>query len=298
MNLKSLPLRLVAAASVLLTNCRKNPVDTVWWGAEQERIELAQRLALKEFRLTLPDGGTAEEWGGLERRNREVAGALESLSARRNNLLEKIESMEAGMVAMRENFLLSRRGAVTGKAFDRFNAWNGRAYQEVFISSVDDGGVTMRHAGGSVRLRYDALNDAQREMFGLDAERAQAAMTQERVDAAEYDRWVERRLVEIREEERLAATADLASRTRTAARSERSVVAANVSPLARTAVEFSSRDSGYPRRYYRYRPSYRYHDSPIPVYRNACVPNISYLNRLPKVGKRNPHTITRLPILR
>ncbi len=298
MILKYLSLFLIAAASVLLAGCRKKSVDRVWWEAEQERIELAQRLALKEFRLIQQDDGRTEELDGLERRNQDAYVELESLSARRDDLREEIDSMELGMVAMRQHFLRNRMEAANGKTFDTFTAHNGRTYHEVSISSVDDAGVTIRHADGLARLRYGDLNDDQREMFGLDAGRALAALTKERADAAEYERWIEHQLVGMGEKGRLVAAADQVSRTRTTASGERSVVATNVSPLARPATEFSSRESGYSRRYYRYRPRYRYYYYPVPVYRNACVPDISYLNRLPKDGKPNPYKVTRTPTTR
>ena len=33
---------LIVATAVLLASCGRKTVDTVWWEAEQERIELAQ----------------------------------------------------------------------------------------------------------------------------------------------------------------------------------------------------------------------------------------------------------------
>lgn len=297
MKIKSIPRFLIVATSVLLTSCGKKGVDTVWWEGEQQRLELAQQLALQEFRLGQRDGDVTQELVVQERKNHHSSASLDSFSARRNALRGEIDAMESGMITMRENFLRSRREAVTGKTFETFTAWNGRTYHQMSVSSVDDAGVSIRHADGSARLRYRDLNDAQRQMFGLDAERALAATDQERADAVEYGRWIDRRMVAIREKEaereRLATASKLAAKTRLASNIDRTVVAANVSPLAKSASTFSSRGSRYSSSYHRYRPSYSTYYYPVPVYRNPCVPSVTYLNRLPADRKPNPYSIYR-----
>lgn len=205
------------------------------------------------------------------------------------------------MVAMREDFLRSRREAVIGKTFETFTAWSGRTYHEVSVSSVDDAGVTIRHADGAARLRYEVLSDDQRQLFGLDAESALAAAAKERTDAVEYESWIDRWWVANREKEaerdRLAAI-EKASRIVSAPSNDQQIVAANVSPLAKPATAFSSRGSRYSRRYNRYRSSYSNYYYPVPVYRNTCVPSISFLNRLPSCGNSTPYTVPRFPITR
>jgi hypothetical protein len=148
-------------------------------------------------------------------------------------------------------------------------------------------------------LRYSDLNDDQRQMFGLEAERALAAVARERAEAAEYERWIDRRMVAIREKEaeadRLAAASDLAARTSSLASNTSELVAASVSPLAKPATEVSSR---YSSRYNRYRPSnsFYYYNYSVPTYRNPCVPGITYINRSPEnSGYCNPYTTTRIP---
>lgn len=302
MMINPLHLCLLAAASLLLVGCGRKVVDTVWWEGEQERLELAQRLTLKEFRMIPRAGDAPKELVEQQRRNRELSATFESLSARRDALEEEIDSMESSRVGMRTDFLRSRREAVTGSRFESFTVWNGRTYREVFVSSVDDAGVTIRHADGAVRLRYEDLNDDQRELFGLDAGLALVATAKERADAVEYERWIDSRLIVIREKEaaseRLAAACERASKIRSVTSSDRQVVAASESPLAQPATQFSSRGSRYSNRYNRYRPSYSYRYYNVPVFRNPCVPSITYLNRLPKNGRPNPSNVTRIQFSR
>ena len=293
MPFRSLPLYFLTAAAVLLVGCGRKPVDLAWWEGEQERLELAQLFVLKEFRLIQRDGGGAAELARLAQKNHELSIKLESLFTRRDVLKGEIDLMESGRMAQREDFLRNRKMEVIGKTFDELTTRNGRIYLEVSISSLDDAGVSIRHADGSARLRYRDLNDDQRTMFGLDAESSLVATAKERADAAEYERWIELRLVEIREkkaaQERLTAANDREFQRRSAAISSRAMVAANVSLLSKPASAVSSRGSRYSRRYNRYRSSSRYYYYPVPVYRNTCVPGINNANRfLRDRGKAEP----------
>lgn len=254
-------------------------------------MDLVQQLALKEFRLSQRGGGSMGNLDGLQREFLELQSSMDSLVAKSDLLKDEIVSLETGMQTMREDFLKNRRSAIAGKTFAEFTTWKGRTYREVSISSVDDGGVTIRHADGSARVTFADLNEDQRMMFGLDAQLAMAAIEKEKADAIEYDQWIGSKLAANRAAKEKLAKLSAASvpKVRPRSRASDTTIAANVNPLTKPSSEVSSR---YSSRYTRSRPTYYYYPY-IPAYRNPCSPMISYINRSPERTRWNPYTPNR-----
>lgn len=105
-----------------------------------------------------------------------------------------------------------RRAAALSKRMERFETMKGRIYEDVRITAIDAGGVSLSHSAGTARLRYDDLSPQQRRYFGLDEAAAAEVYRKERAARAAYEKRVEERKIARREamekaheEERLAA---------------------------------------------------------------------------------------------
>lgn len=251
---------------VLAVGCGKNQDQADWWQGEQQRIELSQQLELKRYRF---EQAYSRDFGQLENLRLFTMGNVALLKSLRNQhqaLSGKIESLEGQWAGFRESTIREQRHHAMSKTFDRLSLVSGRIYAEVSVASIDDSGVTIRHADGSARLRFTDLDDTQRIFFGLEADLALAAEEQETRDAADYERWVEARMVAINEK-KLEASAnarreELELRRMRAESAAQLAANSSISPLARPATNWGSRSwSSYSSDYsnYRtYRPTYRY----------------------------------------
>lgn len=259
----------VAAAMVflLLPACERKLDQTACWETEREEIELTQQLKLAEYRLGMTGSGDSNGVSELER----VEGNLRDLNQRTAALRRDRSALDAEVneldVRNKELVRLAvqkLRMKSVGRKFDTLVVNNGRTFENASITGVDDGGVAIRHAHGTARLRYSDLSAEQCALFGLDEGTAQAAEDRERREAIAYERRIDEELDAMREkEEQIAAVA----RRSEEAKVSRSLVAANTStketsPLAKPASQVG-RGSTYRYSYgysgYRsYRPRYRY----------------------------------------
>lgn len=85
-----------------------------------------------------------------------------------------------------------RRVGAIGMKLDRFETVKGRAYFEVLITAINDGGISIRHASGTARLSPEDLREEQKSYFGIDVETAKAVHRQEQLDKQKYINAVER----------------------------------------------------------------------------------------------------------
>jgi len=92
-----------------------------------------------------------------------------------------------------------RRASATGKKMDSFRTMAGRAYRDVMITEITDGGISFTHEDGAARLRFENLNPEQRRYFGIEEDDAQAVYGKERMERIAYEAKVEQREEERRE---------------------------------------------------------------------------------------------------
>jgi hypothetical protein len=208
----------------------------------------------------------------------------------RNALDAEIKGMEVRNEEFVRLAIQGLRMKALGRKFDRFSVNDGRTFENVTVTGVDDGGVAIRHEHGTARFRFAELSAGQSELFGLDERSGLAAADRERRESIAYERRIDEELDAMREkEERIAAVA----RRSEDARMSRPLMAVNssrqpASPLAKPA---SPVGSGYSYRssygysgYRSYRPTYRY------VYYHRSVPNPFYASRACRVGFYNPNS--------
>jgi len=265
----------VLLGALLSVACSKREAETVWWQGEEERIELRQQLTLKEFRLLKLGSDDLPELKELRQANKALAHPLASLRQRKLALESEVESMRHERVDFRIAIIRDQRDRATGTKLDKIESHSGRIYRDVTIASIDDAGVTIRHAHGSARLKYGDLDSGQRTFFGLDADLAAAAAEKEAGDLVAYERWIARRMVVIREKEeeqqKIARNEIAAERSRIRLASN-TAGASGSRPLAQPATSVGTRyyprysSSYYPRRS-RYYPVYQGY---TPGYRNVC----------------------------
>lgn len=86
-----------------------------------------------------------------------------------------------------------RRAAALSKRMDRFETMNGRVYEDVRITAIGEGGISLAHSSGTARLRYDDLSPRQRRYFGMDEQAAAETYRRERLEREAYERQVEER---------------------------------------------------------------------------------------------------------
>lgn len=256
------------AATLLVIGCGEKRLDSAWWQGEEQRISLEHDLELKKFRhdqVFTDDSNKLEE---LTKANDAVAVTLTGLRDQRMQLAASIISMESQRGDIRRTAILEQRRRATGGTHDELTVQSGKTFRAVTVSSIDDAGVAIRHEHGLAKLRFEDLTADQRLLFGLEQDLALAAEGQEKQDALAYERWVDNRMVAVREKEQQKA--DEAEREAQAAERRRALVAAttrdqvtstNTSPLAR-----ESRLPGSTGKYYyhyrsarSYGSSYRYY---------------------------------------
>ncbi len=274
----------VTLVAVLLGGCREEVAPAVWWDGERQRMELGHQLELLDYKLQQSGYGLLGNLEKLRVSNRADQVRLEALLANRSELKVELESIERQLKSFKTAALLQQRRRAVGRTFDTFESSDGRKFHDVSVVSVEDAGVTLRHADGSARLRYADLDPQQRDFFGLEEGVALAAEEQEAREALAYERWIDVRVAAAREKEALAIASEehesrlvREMRFLHAPRLESpQSLARNQRPLAQPAKSVGRGFSSYNRSYRRSRPTYRYvfynHYSP-------SVPQNSSVNR-------------------
>jgi hypothetical protein len=84
-----------------------------------------------------------------------------------------------------------RRAEETGKKYKEYTTLEGRVYKDVTITKITDAGVSITHADGLARLRFEQLTPEQRKDFGITKEGAAAVYTEEMKAQAAYEAKVE-----------------------------------------------------------------------------------------------------------
>lgn len=132
------------------------------------------------------------------------------------------------------------------------------------VSRIDDLGVTLQHAHGSARLRFDDLAPGEQAFFGLDPEFAAVALAEERENLVAYDRRLNLEMQAIRQDEKAALAERKAEENRSASRlaiAQASARAASVSssPLSSSFGRLGQTSRRSYSTYYSYRrPTTRY----------------------------------------
>lgn len=290
-----------------LPSCKNKSADSAWWAGENERISLSQDLALKQFRYEQVFQPGREELISLTDENAAREKMLQSLESEKKSLTKELRNMEVALVEAHENRIRETREKITGATYDVLTLDSGRTFKDAKIASVDDTGVSVRHADGSARLAFSDLSTKEHQKFGLDAERAMLAERREQEQLAAYERLMDVRMAEMKAEQ--ARSNEIASRERIAASNRaasqrqaannRAIALANARPLAQPSRRFGG--VSYSRSYSSYyRPRYRYYYTP---YRNVrsfvggvCNPRPRYVApyRTPRQRFSNT-TITDIP---
>jgi hypothetical protein len=272
-------------AGIFLASCERRVATADWWHGEQERIELSHRLELQQFRYDRLGRGDSEKYSDLLRGNAEVEALVKELRDRQGKLAEEVSGLEVGRKNFRATVLSERRQDALGAKFATFTVTSGRSYEEVCVSSIDDAGVSIRHASGSARLRFSDLTVEQQTLFGLEQDLASTALARESENAREYDQWVQTGVAaqQAKEERRL----ETARRDEGLARKERAdfqaslLAASSQRALAQPARTFSSRPRyGY---YYDSYPHYWSNSNYYYVAPSRCV--VPYISRQARVNQ-------------
>lgn len=267
----------IALLSLMVAACDTNRDQAADWETERETIELTQQLKLAEYRLGLTPSGNPGELERVENHQRELDQRAQALLRQRSALNAEIKMLEARNEELARLAIQNLRMKSLGRTFDTFSVNDGRTFEKVSITGVDDSGVAIRHAHGTARLRYAELSADQRASFGLEERSALAAEDQERRELLAYERRIDEEMDALREkEERIAAVAMKSEDSKIAD----SIMARNSSsqetrPLAQPASPFGRgcRSSYGQYRYRTYRPTYRY------VYYYPVTPNPFYAPR-------------------
>lgn len=263
----------------LHVSCEKGVEDAVAWNNKKTIIELQNRIELLRYQA---DQLAPKEQHQVSAADEEALHEeMKVLLSQKRNLNKEISQLRSGWDEHRKNVLENRRISVSGKTFEAFNVSDGRQFQDAKVTQIDDTGVSMTHADGTARLRYDDLSPQWHSYFGLDGEFAHAAQEQETGQRIAYEREMDRQLAAIsmseadqrkernkeEKEERLASARAIASSTRAAASRP---LSASVGALGETSTFYTSRYRNSFYSYYR-RPIVRYN------YTNYCPPSHSHI---------------------
>jgi hypothetical protein len=200
------------------------------------------------------------------------------------------------MISASAEDIEKRRAEETGKKYKEYTTLEGRVYKDVTITEITDAGISISHADGLARLRFEHLTPEQRKDFGITKEGAAAIYAGEMKVQAAYEAKVEAHQKEqqkAKDELLLKQTVALLEAERLAAeRAQRQAVATKIEstveipafPVIRgsdNAVLYGNRryspsrttyysDGGYfyPGNYGYYSPAYYPHQAPS----NHCTP--------------------------
>lgn len=267
----------MAIVMVTLTGCGDRRDSSVYWDTEREVVELTQKLKLAEYRLGMMPKREAVDPGTVADDARKLDRRLRELRADQASLVDEIQQMEIRNGDLVQNAIRNIRAKAHGRKFGTFSTTDGRTFENVMITGVDDGGIALRHAHGTARLRYSDLSAEQREDFGLEEKSALAAEDRERREAVAYEQRMDDELKAMRDKQERDSA--IAKRSEDA-RVSRSLMARHStpkteSPLSKPATTFgsgSSYRSSYGATYRTYRPRYRY----VYYYTPASNPYYSY----------------------
>lgn len=263
-------------AVLLLPGCDDHRKDAGYWEIEREKIELEQQLKLLEYKAGRTGNGSPEELPRLENTLRELGARKISLLGNRSALVAGIRQIERQSAELGRLEIQDRRMDSLGRKFDSLALKDGRTFQNVAITGIDDGGVAIRHEDGAARLRYAELSPEQCALFGLEESAALAAENRERRESIAYERQLDEEMEVLRDkEERAASIASWDDH----ARADRHLLAresagGRTSPLAQPATTVGAGSwRGYSR-YRSHRPTYRY------VHYYPVTPNPFYSSRV------------------
>lgn len=272
-----------------LAGCDRRAPSADWWQGERERIELSHRVELMHFRYDQLGVGDFEKFEALQQANVATAARLKSLRERQGALAEEVRALEDGWSDFRKNVLREQRQNALGAKYATLTSASGRSYKDVAVAAIDDAGVSIRHASGSARLRFEDLSAEQRALFGLEPDLATAAIARETESAQGYYEWLqngiearqakEERRMEIARQEKVAA-----DRVR-AEFQAKLMVAVSQRPLDQPARSYPSRT--YYNRYDSYYPHYRTYSNYYYVAPSRCViPSLSRQMRVNQLGEQ------------
>ncbi|MFN4873284.1 MAG: hypothetical protein ACK5JP_05705 [Akkermansiaceae bacterium] len=80
-----------------------------------------------------------------------------------------------------------RRAEETGKKFKEYQTVSGQVYRDVTITKITDAVISITHADGLARLRFEHLKPDQRKEFGITQEGAEAIYTMEMKAKTAYE---------------------------------------------------------------------------------------------------------------
>ncbi|GAA5118735.1 hypothetical protein JIN84_22730 [Luteolibacter yonseiensis] len=271
--MKIIPTASLAVISLFLGACDQGERQAAWWGAEKERVELAQQVELAKYRFDRLLGSEFEDLEKIRAATEKTATLRRSLESKKVLAAAEVESLQEQWAVFRNDMIHGQRQRAIGKSFDKMVLASGRSFENVSVSAITDSGVTIRHSDGSARLRFQDLDVRQRWLFGLEEDLAIAAHQKEVQNAAEYEKWVDARLASNMEKKKQEADAALevelaASRARTNLLASQTA-SADTGPFSRSS---SVGDSTY----YRSSRTYRSYSRPT-YYRsyNYCAPVVS-----------------------
>ena len=253
-----------------LSSCGKQQNQSVWWGGEQERMELTLQLELQNFRYDQLSTGDVTELESVRAESRAASDRVASLRRTRDELGDMVNAQQGRLAEFKQSTLRSLRQQAMHQTFETLCLASGRKFEKVSISLIDDSGVTIRHSDGSARLVFSDLDAEQQRFFGLDGDLALAAMETETREAVAYERWITKRMESARLAQATVALEnhrdDSESQGRYSVSPAPQIVASNVHPLRQPAKSvgsshYRSYRSSYDRTYY---PIYRpvYYDTP------------------------------------
>jgi hypothetical protein len=165
------------------------------------------------------------------------------------------------------NNIEERRAESMGTKLQSFVTMNGRVYEDVKITQINDGGISFTHAAGAARLRFDDLSPEQRKYFGIAEDTAAVIYRREQEARLVYEKQVE-----VREAARKKAAEEMAEAQRLAAEKAAKERSERAEKLAFRSIpalpEVKRVDSGnFSRRSDRsYRSSYGYSNYYYPSY--------------------------------
>jgi hypothetical protein len=181
---------MIGTGGLLLSACKPgNDYETDLWDMEMDAVEISKDIKLLGYRLSLQEPAYGE-LVALKSGMVKMKAKKQVLLADQIRLQSEVDALEVDHEKMTTRFIKSRRSEIIGTRIDELVVAAGRVYRNVKIIDIGDAGVDFRHEGGSTRLRYNELSEAQRDYFGLNPASARIALMTEAMNQKAYEEWV------------------------------------------------------------------------------------------------------------
>lgn len=178
------------AVVAFTTGCDDSSLKNEILENQHEKIRLQQQVELLTYRLEQTSESSHADLAQIQELSVKLAKQLNYLKIQRDLNENAQKTLNSQITEAQQKSISSRQQAACGSKMDRIVIRDGKTYQQVNVTNINDAGVSIRHQDGAATLRFSDLTPEQQSFFGLDEHRSQAAENRELQSSIAYEAWV------------------------------------------------------------------------------------------------------------